>query len=62
MFLGVSCVYTTAAPLWRWTTEKYWINLDVMMLGVGLTVLAMLFLGPAPFLPFDRYCKQTCQR
>lgn len=54
VFLMISGTYAIFSPFWGWVAEKI-DNTDLMMvIGGGVSGVALLFLGPSPFIHLPR--------
>ncbi|XP_067145121.1 MFS-type transporter SLC18B1-like [Centruroides vittatus] len=52
VFLLMSAAYGVFSPLTGWVTGKMNNKYPVMIVGLGIMLVSLLVLGPAPFLPF----------
>ncbi|KAK3583194.1 hypothetical protein CHS0354_025711 [Potamilus streckersoni] len=52
IFLIAPAVYAITAPVWGWLGDTKGLTLWMIGIGTFFSAFAVLFLGPAPFLPF----------
>lgn len=54
MFLLCGGIYTLTAPVWGILIDRYHCSTAVMLFGSVMTVISMLLIGPAPFIPLEK--------
>lgn len=52
IFLLFSALYGISSPLWGWLTDKINNHWTMMVWGMLFSTLALLLLGPCPYIPF----------
>lgn len=51
-FLLFSALYGISSPFWGWLTDKFNNHWSMMVVGMILAAIALLILGPCPYIPF----------
>ncbi len=51
LFLVTSVSYAISSPFWGWLVGKYDRGSLMMIIGLSITAISLLLLGPSPILP-----------
>jgi sugar phosphate permease len=51
LFLVTSISYAISSPFWGWLVGKYDNGNSMMTIGLSVTAISLLLLGPSPILP-----------
>lgn len=51
LFLVTSVSYAISSPFWGWLVGKYDHGNSMMIVGLSVTAISLLLLGPSPILP-----------
>lgn len=60
LFLVTSVSYAISSPFWGWLVGKYDHGRVMMIVGLSITAISLLLLGPSPILPgIPKYVKKN---